>query len=98
MSSIATQHGDGGRTRLIGGAQVSKSDLRVEAYGAIDELGAGLGFARSITVRHILPLDQKLPLCKGSNRPPPRQTGRAEIPHPAFLKTLAARHTEFTET
>jgi len=40
MNSIATQHGDGGKTRLIGGAQVSKSDLRVEAYGAIDELGA----------------------------------------------------------
>jgi hypothetical protein len=49
MKSIATQHGDGGKTRLIGGAEVSKSDLRVEAYGAIDELGAGLGFARSIS-------------------------------------------------
>lgn len=48
MKSIATQHGDGGQTRLIGGALVSKSDLRVEAYGAIDELGAAMGFARSI--------------------------------------------------
>jgi len=48
MNSIATQHGDGGKTRLIGGIQVSKSDLRVEAYGVIDELGAALGFARSI--------------------------------------------------
>jgi cob(I)alamin adenosyltransferase len=48
MKSIATQHGDGGNTRLIGGIQVSKSDLRVEAYGAIDELGAVMGFARSI--------------------------------------------------
>jgi cob(I)alamin adenosyltransferase len=49
MNSIATQHGDGGQTRLIGGAQVSKSDLRVEAYGAIDELGAAMGVARSIS-------------------------------------------------
>jgi cob(I)alamin adenosyltransferase len=49
MSSIATQHGDGGQTRLIGGEQVLKSDLRVEAYGAIDELGAAMGFARSIS-------------------------------------------------
>src|SRR5262245_32063426 len=49
MNSIATQHGDGGQTRLIGGALVSKSDLRVEAYGAIDELGAAMGFARSIS-------------------------------------------------
>ena len=49
MNSIATQKGDGGQTRLIGGALVSKSDLRVEAYGAIDELGAAMGFARSIS-------------------------------------------------
>jgi cob(I)alamin adenosyltransferase len=49
MNSIATQHGDGGKTRLIGGAQVSKSDPRVEAYGTIDELGAAMGFARSIS-------------------------------------------------
>ena len=46
--SIATKHGDKGETRLIGGARVSKADLRVEAYGTIDELGAALGFARSI--------------------------------------------------
>ncbi|MBO0797961.1 MAG: cob(I)yrinic acid a,c-diamide adenosyltransferase [Blastocatellia bacterium] len=49
MNSISTQHGDGGQTQLIGGAQVSKADLRVEAYGAIDELGAAMGFARSIS-------------------------------------------------
>jgi cob(I)alamin adenosyltransferase len=46
--SIATKHGDGGETALIGGERVSKADLRVEAYGTIDELSATLGFARSI--------------------------------------------------
>lgn len=46
--SIATKHGDGGDTGLIGGARVSKADLRVEAYGTVDELGAAMGFARSI--------------------------------------------------
>ena len=46
--SIATKHGDKGDTRLIGGARVSKADLRVEAYGTVDELGASMGFARSI--------------------------------------------------
>lgn len=46
--SIATKTGDKGRTALIGGERVSKADLRVEAYGTIDELGAALGFARSI--------------------------------------------------
>ena len=46
--SIATKHGDRGETGLIGGGRVSKADVRVEAYGTVDELGAALGFARSI--------------------------------------------------
>ena len=46
--SIATKHGDKGQTGLIGGERVSKADARVEAYGTIDELGAAMGFARSI--------------------------------------------------
>ena len=46
--SIATKSGDAGSTGLIGGSRVSKSDLRVEAYGAVDELNSTLGFARSI--------------------------------------------------
>jgi cob(I)alamin adenosyltransferase len=47
--SIATKQGDNGQTSLPGGARVSKADLRVEAYGTIDELNATLGFARSIS-------------------------------------------------
>lgn len=46
--SIATKLGDGGQTGLIGGLRVSKADLRVEAYGSVDELNSVLGFARSI--------------------------------------------------
>ncbi len=46
--SIATKGGDRGQTALIGGRRVSKASLRVEAYGTIDELGAQMGFARSI--------------------------------------------------
>ncbi len=46
--SIATQHGDAGQTGLAGGIRISKADLRVEAYGSVDELNAVLGFARSI--------------------------------------------------
>ena len=48
MSSIATKTGDAGSTGLAGGIRLSKSDLRVEAYGTVDELGACLGFARSV--------------------------------------------------
>lgn len=47
--SIATKKGDGGKTSLVGGTRLSKADLRVEAYGTVDELNAALGFARSIS-------------------------------------------------
>ncbi len=46
--SIATKLGDGGQTGLVGGARVSKSSLRVETYGTVDELNSIMGFARSI--------------------------------------------------
>ncbi len=45
--SISTKRGDAGQTALAGGVRVSKSSLRVEAYGTIDELNAALGLARS---------------------------------------------------
>lgn len=48
MRSIATKKGDGGQTGLAGGIRVSKASLRVETYGAIDELNASIGLARSI--------------------------------------------------
>ena len=37
-----------GQTGLAGGIRISKADLRVEAYGSVDELNTVLGFARSI--------------------------------------------------
>ena len=46
--SIATETGDDGSTALTGGTRLSKADLRVEAYGTIDELNAFLGVARSL--------------------------------------------------
>ena len=48
MGSIATMKGDSGETGLAGGIRVSKSSLRVDAYGTVDELNSTLGFARSI--------------------------------------------------
>lgn len=46
--SIATKRGDAGQTGLAGGIRISKADLRVEAYGSVDELNTVLGYARSI--------------------------------------------------
>jgi cob(I)alamin adenosyltransferase len=40
---IYTKTGDRGDTSLIGGFRVSKSDLRIESYGTVDELNSWLG-------------------------------------------------------
>jgi len=40
---IYTRTGDQGETGLLGGGRVSKADLRIEAYGTLDELNAVLG-------------------------------------------------------
>lgn len=40
---LYTRRGDQGQTSLAGGQRVSKSDLRVEAYGTVDELNSFLG-------------------------------------------------------
>ena len=47
--NIATQRGDGGQTGLSGDLRVSKADIRIEAYGTIDELTSSLGFARALS-------------------------------------------------
>jgi cob(I)alamin adenosyltransferase len=44
---IYTRAGDDGTTGLVGGARVKKNDLRIEAYGTIDELSSFIGVARS---------------------------------------------------
>jgi len=46
LNRIYTRTGDAGTTRLATGAPVSKADLRVETYGAVDEANACLGLAR----------------------------------------------------
>ncbi|MCW8862438.1 MAG: cob(I)yrinic acid a,c-diamide adenosyltransferase [Rhodospirillales bacterium] len=46
LSKIYTRGGDGGETSLGDGRRVSKADLRVEAYGTVDEANAVIGLAR----------------------------------------------------
>ena len=46
---IYTKTGDDGTTGLFGGERVSKTDMRVEAYGTVDEANSALGLARTTT-------------------------------------------------
>ncbi|MBI2080245.1 MAG: cob(I)yrinic acid a,c-diamide adenosyltransferase [candidate division NC10 bacterium] len=46
---IYTRTGDKGKTGLFDGTRVSKADVRVEAYGAVDETSALLGVAAANT-------------------------------------------------
>ncbi|MDE7397326.1 MAG: cob(I)yrinic acid a,c-diamide adenosyltransferase [Muribaculum sp.] len=47
-SKIYTTTGDTGVTSLVGGQRVKKTDIRIEAYGSVDELNANIGVLLSI--------------------------------------------------
>jgi cob(I)alamin adenosyltransferase len=46
---ITTKNGDDGTTEILFGERVSKSDLRIEALGTLDEVSSFLGLAKSMT-------------------------------------------------
>jgi cob(I)alamin adenosyltransferase len=84
MRSIATTRGDGGQTGLVGGTRVSKSSLRVEAYGTVDELNSALGFARSICedaeLRELTLAIQRELFQVGSALATPPESVKAQVP------------------
>ena len=46
ITKVYTRGGDGGESALVGGKRVPKDDLRIEAYGTLDELNSIVGLAR----------------------------------------------------
>lgn len=44
---IYTKTGDKGKTSIYGGDRLSKDDIRIEAYGTVDELNSWIGLIRS---------------------------------------------------
>jgi cob(I)alamin adenosyltransferase len=46
LDKIYTRGGDAGATSLVGGERRRKDDIRVDAYGAVDEANAAIGVAR----------------------------------------------------
>lgn len=62
---IYTKTGDKGKTSLIGGKRVSKSDNRIETYGTIDELNSFVGLLRDQQIDeqiklHLIKIQHKL--------------------------------------
>ena len=51
LNKIYTRTGDDGTTGLAAGPRRLKSDLRVEAYGVVDEANSAIGIARLHTAR-----------------------------------------------
>ena len=47
---IYTKTGDAGKTSLIGGTKVFKSNPRIEAYGTVDELNSYIGLVSDFSV------------------------------------------------
>jgi cob(I)alamin adenosyltransferase len=86
---VYTRRGDGGQTDLFGGERVAKDALRVEAYGAVDELNAALGAAAAATaeadLRELLARIQTVLFALGGSLATPDAAHRAKsrMPEPA---------------
>src|SRR5258708_2857163 len=94
--SIATKRGDGGETSLAGGIRVSKSSLRVETYGTVDEMNAALGFARSICedadLRTRTKLIQQELFKIGSSLATPPESRKGQVPvTPEMVEALTVQ-------
>jgi cob(I)alamin adenosyltransferase len=96
---IYTRRGDAGETDLFGGGRVSKDDLRVEAYGVVDELNASLGVAAAASghadLRGLVEQIQETLFALGSYLATPEQERRARsglnAPEAVDVETLEAR-------
>ncbi len=60
LNKIYTKTGDDGTTALGTGERRPKDDLRIEAYGTVDEANAAIGLARAELSSDLAKLDQML--------------------------------------
>jgi cob(I)alamin adenosyltransferase len=80
---IYTKTGDLGETSLIGGVRVKKSNIRIDAYGTVDELNSWIGVIRNIDVLNnplIFQNIQDLLFTVGSHLASHPEKGRMKLP------------------
>jgi len=102
---VYTRRGDRGETDLFGGPRVAKDHLRVEAYGAVDELNAALGVALADTahqdIRDLVRSIQEalFDLCAYLSSPDAerREKGGVRQPLDAEVEALEAQIDAFEE-
>ena len=92
---IYTKTGDAGETGLFGGPRVPKDDVRVEAYGDVDELNSAVGAARAVNEDPELEAElarvQEELFCVGAELATPAEAkARAVLPpvEPAWTERL----------
>lgn len=99
INRVYTKAGDKGFTALVGGERVSKSSLRIECYGTVDELNATLGLVAT-ALEESPAKDELLPAIRtiqnelfnlGSKLATPDAERRAKAP------AVADRHVEALE-
>ena len=92
---IYTKTGDKGTTSLVSGKRVSKSDLRINTYGTVDELNSFTGYLNSLEIdnhsREVLTKIQNLLFTIGSNLALDEKSDKFTIPE------IKQEHTEFLE-
>lgn len=57
MPKIYTKTGDKGKTGLYGGTRISKADMRINAYGTVDELNSNLGMLLNYPTKELKKLN-----------------------------------------
>lgn len=99
---IYTRTGDKGKTGLYGGRRVSKDDIRVEAYGTVDELGSAIGLVLAQNQKYIVKIKNELVKIQGDLfevaavlATPARARIKEKRVHEEFGKHLEQRVVEF---
>tara|TARA_Y100001970_G_C13753102_1_gene611972 strand:+ start:34 stop:618 length:585 start_codon:yes stop_codon:yes gene_type:complete len=64
INKVYTRKGDSGKTQLIDKGNISKSNIRVDCYGEVDELNSNLGFCIALMKKQEIDFSIELNILK----------------------------------